>query len=151
MKRERELRKKLQSLQTTHETDRSAEEKQLVKRHESELKGLVKQIQYLRAKCTREENFRSDLVFMKEWFVMQVKMYHRCNLADLELLEEMGITPDISFREKKHSLRTVGQAVIACVRMRKMREAWGENKKLHESLMKKLESMKKTQGRVVGR
>lgn len=77
--------------------------------------------------------------------------FFHSNLADLELLEEMGITPDISFREKKHSLRTVGHAVIACVRMRKMREAWEGNKKLHESLMKKLEAMKRTQGRIIGK
>ena len=42
----------------------------------TELKGLVKQIQYLRAKCIREETFRADLVFVKKWFLMQVSMYN---------------------------------------------------------------------------
>ena len=32
----------------------------------------------------------------------------------------MGITPDISFREKKHSLKTVGLMVVACLRMKRM-------------------------------
>ena len=54
----------------------------------------------------------------------------------------MGITPDYSFREKKHSLRSVGLAVVASIRMQKMAQAWAGNKKLHETLMKKLESMK---------
>ena len=59
------------------------------------------------------------------------------------MLEEMGITPDISFREKKPTLRTAGLAVLACVRMQKMQQSWSANKKLHESLLKKLEGMKK--------
>jgi uncharacterized FlaG/YvyC family protein len=82
LQREKELRKKLQTLQAAAESDRTLDEKQLNsqlaatnRRHESELKGLVKQIEYLRAKCTREESFRSDLVFTKKFFLMQVKMY----------------------------------------------------------------------------
>ena len=73
------------------------------------------------------------------------------NKADLQLLEEMGITPDVSFREKKHSLRTVGFTVIACMRMQKMQQAWAGNKKLHESLLKKLDGMKRRQGKTVAR
>ena len=63
----------------------------------------------------------------------------------------MGITPDISVREKKHSLKTVGLAVLGCVRMRRMQQAWAGNKKLHESLLRKLEGLKKRQGKTVAR
>lgn len=63
----------------------------------------------------------------------------------------MGITPDISFRQKKHSLKTVGLTVIACVRMQKMQQAWAGSKKLHETLIKKLDAMKRKQGRVAVR
>lgn len=45
------------------------------KTHEKELRGLAKQIQYLRAKCSREEAFRRDLVFSKKWFLLQIAMY----------------------------------------------------------------------------
>jgi len=62
------------------------------------------------------------------------------------MLEEMGITPDHTVREKKPTLRTVGLAVLATVRMQRMQVAWAENKKVHESLIKKLESMKRAQG-----
>ena len=65
------------------------------------------------------------------------------NKLDLKLLEEIGLTPDISFRQKKHSLRTVGLSIVACVRMQKMREAWAGSKKLQESLLRKLEGMKR--------
>lgn len=49
----------------------------------------------------------------------------------------------MSFREKKHSLRTVGLAVVASVRMRKMAESWAPQKKLNEVLLKKLEGMRR--------
>lgn len=55
----------------------------------------------------------------------------------------MGITPDQSFREKKHSLRTVGWMVVASVRMKRMRDEWSGNKKLHDSLLKKLEQVRR--------
>ena len=73
------------------------------------------------------------------------------NQADLRLIEEMGITPDVSFRRKKHSLRTVGVAVVACVRMRRLREAWAGNQKLQESLLRKLEGMRRGIGKTVAR
>ena len=47
------------------------------KRHEGELKGLAKQISFLRARCEREEGFRKGLVWTKRWFLMQVDMYNR--------------------------------------------------------------------------
>lgn len=46
------------------------------KTHEKEMRGLVKQIQFLRAKCGREERFRRDLVFSKDWFLVQIAMYN---------------------------------------------------------------------------
>lgn len=57
----------------------------------------------------------------------------------------MGITPDTSFRanNRKPSLRTAGLAVIAAIRMRRMREEWAGSRKLHDALVKKLESMRR--------
>ena len=45
------------------------------KKHMGELKGLAKQIQWLRAKCTREEGFRSGLVYEKKFLLMQIEMF----------------------------------------------------------------------------
>lgn len=66
------------------------------------------------------------------------------NKADLKMLEEMGITPDMTIRERRPSLKAAGQAVIAAIRMKKMQRAWAGNKKLHESLLKKLEAMRRS-------
>ena len=73
------------------------------------------------------------------------------NQADLNLLEEMGITPDRSFRQKKHSLRTVGFTVVACLRMQKLQQSWAGSKQLQETLLKKLDGMKRKQARTVAR
>lgn len=54
----------------------------------------------------------------------------------------MGITPDITIRERKHSVKSVGLTVVACLRMRKMMEGWAGNKRLQESLLKKLEGVR---------
>jgi hypothetical protein len=69
------------------------------------------------------------------------------NAADLQLLETIGITPDATIREKRPTLRTVGFAVIASLRMQKMREAWAGNKKVQDALIKKFEAMKRGKGR----
>lgn len=69
------------------------------------------------------------------------------NKADLKLLQEMGIKPNRPVQEHKPTLKTVGTMIIATIRMRKMQEAWAGNKKLHETLMKKLEGMRKKQGK----
>lgn len=45
------------------------------KKHTGELKGLAKQIQWLRAKCTREEGFRSGLVYEKKFLLKQIEMF----------------------------------------------------------------------------
>jgi len=59
------------SISELHATD----SQELAKRHTGELKGLAKQIQWLRAKCEREEGFRSGLVYEKKFLLMQIEMF----------------------------------------------------------------------------
>ena len=47
----------------------------LERRHASELKGLAKQIQWLRAKCQRVEGFRAGLVYEKKFMMLQIEMF----------------------------------------------------------------------------
>lgn len=70
------------------------------------------------------------------------------NKADLRILEEIGVTPNTRMHQgaKKKSIKSVALAVIAAQRMQKMQAAWAGNKRLHETLMKKLEGMKKRTG-----
>lgn len=48
---------------------------ELVKRHAGELRGLAKQIQWLRAKLVREEGFRNGLIYEKKYMMMQIEMF----------------------------------------------------------------------------
>jgi chromosome segregation ATPase len=48
---------------------------QVEKRHTSELRGLGKQIRYLKAKLFREESFRLDLQYTKNFILMQINCF----------------------------------------------------------------------------
>jgi len=51
------------------------------KRHAAELKGLAKQIQWLRAKLGREEGFRLSLAWEKRWLTMRCEMFEAWYVA----------------------------------------------------------------------
>jgi hypothetical protein len=55
----------------------------------------------------------------------------------------MGITPDISYRSRKHTLKTVGLAVVAGIRMQRCAETWRGQRKVHALLVQKLEGMRR--------
>jgi hypothetical protein len=77
------------------------------------------------------------------------------NQADLRLLSDMGIpTPAAALissgqqlPKSRPTLRSVGTAVIACLRLRRWQQSWAGHQKLHDSLVKKLEGMKRRGGR----
>lgn len=62
------------SVNSLHASD-SQNLESMRKKHVGELKGLAKQIQWLRAKCAREEGFRSGLVYEKKFLLMQIEMF----------------------------------------------------------------------------
>lgn len=66
------------------------------------------------------------------------------------MLEEMGIKPDLSIRERKPSLRIAAYAVIATIRMRKMREDWQVSVKVKEKLLATLEQTRRRARRKTG-
>jgi chromosome segregation ATPase len=66
-------REDAKSSKTAEEAERSIQ--QAEKRHQAEIKGLAKQIRYLKAKAAREATFRSDLTFSKNFFLMQIQLY----------------------------------------------------------------------------
>jgi hypothetical protein len=62
----------------------------------------------------------------------------------------MGITPDITVHERRPKLKSAALAVIAAIRMQKLSEAWAQNRKIHDQLKQKLESMRRQSGRKGG-
>ncbi|MCJ1378076.1 hypothetical protein MMC17_001172 [Xylographa soralifera] len=136
-------------VESTQLQELEAEIQKREKRHQGELKGLAKQIHWLRAKCEREQGFRSGLAYEKKFLLLQIEMFEACNTVDLDMLEEMGVTPNRKTREKRPSLRAVGLMVVAGVRMRKMQAEWAVQKKIQASLVKKAEQMRKGSRRPV--
>ncbi|CAN9098053.1 unnamed protein product [Alternaria alternata] len=122
----------------------------LTKRHIKEINGLAKQIQFLRARCSRAEAFREALGYQKKFFLMQIQTYNECNQEDLNLISQMGITPDITVHNHRPKLKSAIIAVVAAIRMQKLADGWAQNRKIHEQLKAKLESMRRNSGRNVG-
>lgn len=79
--------------------------------------------------------------------VLAANIIYYSTKASLNLVAEMGITPDESYHQRRPSLKSVGLAVISTIRMRRMKDDWEKTKRVHESLTKKLESMRRSGAR----
>ncbi|KAF3922652.1 hypothetical protein ABW21_db0202048 [Orbilia brochopaga] len=127
---------------TQKEMELVASEQQ--KNHKAEIRGLGKQIQWLRARIERETKFRRDLSYSKNYFLKQIEMFGRYNELQLRMVEKMGILVDRRSRTKKPTLKVVAKAVIAIQRMKRMGGQWAEAKDLKASLVKSLEKVRPT-------
>lgn len=72
------------------------------------------------------------------------------NQEDLNLISQMGITPDVTVHDRRPKLKSAIIAVVAAMRMQKLADGWAQNRKIHEQLKAKLESMRRNSGRNVG-
>ncbi|KAK5061200.1 hypothetical protein LTR84_007742 [Exophiala bonariae] len=105
---------------------------------EKEMKGLIKEIMWLKARCKREERLRKDLAWSKGFLEQGEVMRAQCNQVDLRILGEMGVSLDQQKYEAK--LRPVQKfragvfAVIAAIRMSNMEESWRDAKFMGEEL-----------------
>lgn len=62
----------------------------------------------------------------------------------------MGITPDITIHERRPTMKAAALAIIATIRMQKLADGWAQNRKIHDQLKQKLESMRRASGRKSG-
>ncbi|OJJ51403.1 hypothetical protein ASPZODRAFT_379486 [Penicilliopsis zonata CBS 506.65] len=118
-------------------------------RHEKEIRGLSREIIWLRARLKREERFRRDLAWSKGLMELGERVRTACNEADLRMIAEMGVkarSPDHS-RTPRHKFKTAISMVVATVRMQKMGREWKKTKKLSEGLKRaKNEVLKRRDG-----
>jgi hypothetical protein len=56
------------------------------------------------------------------------------------MIEEMGITPDRDARARRPSLKSAALAVVFCLRARRAREGWVENRQAQLQLVRKMEA-----------
>ncbi|KAJ5130597.1 uncharacterized protein N7515_006636 [Penicillium bovifimosum] len=115
-------------------------------KHDKEIRGLGKEIIWLRARLQREEKFRRDLAWSKGLMELGERVRVACNDADLRIINEMGVqardrTP---VRTPRHKLRSAISLVRAAVRMQKMSSDWKRTRKLGEGLKRaKTEMLKR--------
>ncbi|KAL2441705.1 hypothetical protein ABEF95_016191 [Exophiala dermatitidis] len=120
---------------------------------EKEVKGLIKEIMWLKAKCKREERLRRDLAWSKGFLEQSEAMRVQCNQVDLRILGEMGVSLDSRKYESQlkpvQKFRAAVSVVIAAIRMSNMEEQWRDARLIGEEL--KIMRMKQTKSRSRGR
>ncbi|KIV96135.1 hypothetical protein PV10_00039 [Exophiala mesophila] len=116
---------------------------------EREVKGLVKEIIWLKARFRREERLRKDLAWSKGFLEQGEVMRVQCNQVDLRILNEMGVSVDQAKYERKlkpvQKFRAGVLVVMAAIRMSNMEESWRDARLLGEEL--KLVRAKQTRPR----
>ncbi|KAJ6115709.1 hypothetical protein N7523_006126 [Penicillium sp. IBT 18751x] len=114
-------------------------------RHEKEMRGLGKEIIWLRARLHREEKFRRDLAWSKGLMELGERVRVACNEADLRMISDMGVqSRDRNpVRTPRRKLRSAISLVVATVRMQKMGQEWSRAKKLGEGLKRAKSEMLK--------
>ena len=105
---------------------------------EKEVRGLMKEIMWLKARCRREERLRQDLMVQKRYLEEGEGMRVQCNQIDLRMLKEMGVDiPRSKFETKlkpKEKFRAGVYAVIAAMRLSVLEEDARSVKRLGQSL-----------------
>ncbi|KAN0069814.1 hypothetical protein V8E54_012120 [Elaphomyces granulatus] len=105
-------------------------------RHDKEIRGLGREIIWLRARLKREERFRRDLAWSKGLMELGEQVRSACNEVDLRMIAKMGVEhPEREkFHDARRKFRIAILTVIASVRMQRMKEQWGKAQKLSEGL-----------------
>ncbi|KAK2743267.1 hypothetical protein FQN57_004956 [Myotisia sp. PD_48] len=139
---------KLQSLQDRYEKtfDDFSNRSQRNSRHDKELKGLSKEILWLRARLVRTEQFRRDLAWSKGLMELGEQVRVACNETDLKMIAEMGVETEKapSTSNARRRFKVVAVAALAAARMQKMASEWAKSRKLGEDLRRvKREAMKR--------
>ncbi|KAJ5174815.1 uncharacterized protein N7482_000692 [Penicillium canariense] len=113
--------------------------------HEKEMRGLGKEIMWLRARLQREEKFRRDLAWSKGLMELGERVRVACNEADLRMITEMGVQARDRnpMRTPRRKFKSAISLVLATVRMQRMGQEWRLTKKLGEGLKRAKSEMLK--------
>ncbi|TQS38128.1 hypothetical protein Golomagni_01372 [Golovinomyces magnicellulatus] len=115
------------------------------KRHTKEMRGVSLQLEWLRAKCSREEFFRAEAAFAKRFMALQIALFEACNKADIELLEKSGIPRPPPRPKRPISVKRLGIVIRAIIRMKRAAEFWAEKRKIDEKVRAQIERQRKSQ------
>ncbi|RKF74357.1 putative microtubule associated protein [Golovinomyces cichoracearum] len=115
------------------------------KRHKKEMRGVSLQLEWLRAKCSREEFFRAEAAFAKRFMALQIALFQACNKADIELLEKYGIPRPPPRPKRRISVKRIGIVIRAIIRMKRAAGFWAEKQKIDEKIQAQIERQSKIQ------
>ena len=105
---------------------------------EKQIRGLIKEVLWLKAKCRREERLRKDLAWSKAYLENGESMRKQCNQIDLRILREMGV--DLNGKKYEKPLKPIQKfragihCVIAAIRISNMEEQWREARKIGDEI-----------------
>ncbi|KAH8791524.1 Pericentrin-AKAP-450 domain of centrosomal targeting protein-domain-containing protein [Hyaloscypha finlandica] len=103
--------------------------------HAKEMRGMTLMIEWLRAKCKREEDFRAVAAHGKKYMQLRIDLFEACNKADLELLKSTGIKLDPKPPKKRpNRFRSVVWMIRASVRMKKRAADWAGSRAIHDAI-----------------
>ncbi|KAF8312563.1 uncharacterized protein EI90DRAFT_3186603 [Cantharellus anzutake] len=108
--------------------------------HNKECKGLMLQIRYLKARCTREHAFRLDLGYQKVYLLKVLEAHNVGERSILASIARLGFPPP---KRTNKSLRTIVMAVIFVHRTKTAREAWLLNVASKQAVQGALEEVRK--------
>ncbi|KAL2057771.1 hypothetical protein ABVK25_002155 [Lepraria finkii] len=130
----------------------------LVEQHAAEIRGLAKQIMWLRAKFEREQGFRAGLVREKRYMKLEIAQFEACNKINLDQLAAIGcklrLTDEEQIRlrlgdgaranafrngRKLPSIKVIALTIMATNRMKKRSEQWGVHLERKKALVAGLE------------
>ncbi|KAK2738824.1 hypothetical protein FQN55_000380 [Onygenales sp. PD_40] len=138
IKREEAAHRELEALQDRYENvlDELGQSSERKGRHAKEIKGLGKEIMWLRARLVREQKFRRDLAWSKGLMELGERVRVACNETDLKMIAEMGVEPQTPPKKfsPRRKLKTVAATVLAICRMQKMSAEWRKSRTLEEGL-----------------
>nr|KMM64560.1 hypothetical protein CPAG_00912 [Coccidioides posadasii RMSCC 3488] len=105
-------------------------------RHEKELRGLSKEILWLRARLSREERFRKDLAWSKGIMELGERVRIACNEMDLKMIAEMGVESSVAATKlsSRKKFKSAVLVVMAATRMQKLATEWRKARKIGEGL-----------------
>ncbi|KAI5294203.1 hypothetical protein KEM52_004494 [Ascosphaera acerosa] len=136
-------------------------------KHVKEIRGLGKEIRWLRARYLREKRFREDLAWSKGLMELGERVRAACNETDLQMIAAMGVpippaeteSEGASERERerratrdrraraRRKFRAVAWACVAVSRMQKARAEWRQALAVGDGLRRaKLEAARRRDG-----
>ncbi|VDB90659.1 unnamed protein product [Peniophora sp. CBMAI 1063] len=116
--------------------------------HKLESKGLIVQINYLKAKFTRENTLRIDLGYQKRYLLVLLARHERGDEKVLAAIARIGFAqPHPPPKTKRRNLKRLAQAVIFIQRVKRASDAWRKECEAKPAIKAALDDVRRRRAR----